>query len=385
MWGSLAIFPFFLTIAYLARVSGDPIHSMESLWTWSIGIALASILVGGIYLSVRAVLVSVAVLLGIFMLLLSNIESGLCAIFCFLAFLNGVSRENIRAWARYSFLFRVFLAIALVTSVLFLRMKFYQTSPSDPTPFFLMMTPWACVPLAWRIEKEVSGAETSSQLSVTDILSNDFWDRPPDDQDPTRRGGILGALVLSPVFLITAQVLAPKESGIGENCFWQWIMTGPLVLVGALFGFARSARWVLRIASAIFSLVLLMLACGIDGGWVSRLGVWLCVCCSGWAFCLLVYSWPQWTFPHSNRLFRLLQVNALTATTLLGNAIKGEIDIISLLFLVFLLTLPLWASVALAWCLRRDLCTSSENPKDAIAQDPQTNSPHDATDTFPTS
>ncbi len=184
VWGSLATFPFFLTLIYIVKIAvdqyGGNAQTLLPLWIWSIGSALASILIGGIWLSGRAVLMTVAVLLGLFMLrislvLLSEqednpywdqiIESGGCAGGCLVALCSLSLRERLLTWARHPFLFRVFLVIALSCSIFYVRMEFYQVFLSQPWLFLFVMTPWASVMLARQVSKNALLDEILSESS----------------------------------------------------------------------------------------------------------------------------------------------------------------------------------------------------------------------------
>jgi len=212
----------------------------------------------------------------------------------------------------------------------------------------------------------------------------------PDDLVPfIRRGGVWGAVAFSSivVFYCFSLGFALDEDRMSWGL---WVAIGISGLVSAFLGSRLSAQMVLGIVSLVFGLIML----GVVFSVLIRLQNWelaaeagLCVYCSACAFCILA-SPTLSRRPYPTRLFWFLLVNALAATVLLGIGLDWVRILLSHpgdLPLLFLMFLPFWASVALAGRLRQDLSVPPEIPKGALAQDPQTNSPHDATDTFPMS
>ncbi len=164
-----------------------------------------------------------------------------------------------------------------------------------------------------------------------------------------------------------------------------WVATGISGFVSAFFGFRLSARMALGIVSLAFGLIMF----GVVLTMLIRFQNWelaaeagLCVYCSGLAFCILASpALPKPPYP--TRLFWFLLVNALTATVLLGIGVDWVRILLSRpgdLFLLFLMLLPFWASVALARRLRKDLQASPVVPPELPVEPDPTGVPENKVD-----
>ncbi len=195
VWGSLAVFPFFLSLADLIRTVvdhyGGNARTILPLWAWILGIPVVSVLLGGILSSARTVLMIVSLLLGILMFPLSlhlfedreqflypvlAIMSELCVGCCFVTYCYTASRNNLLTWLRHSLLIKVLLFIALTANLVCVQLEFYQ--PVSSVFLLFVLTPWACVMLARQVQKTAflekdSPAGSGEESENTDLALPD--------------------------------------------------------------------------------------------------------------------------------------------------------------------------------------------------------------------
>lgn len=195
MWGFLVLYPFFLGLALQVgqviglEVGGRWIFStnrpLSPMWLWSTGFSLlASAFFGGFRSSERAVLMTVSLFYGLFMSLHSFLacagtvldkfetpylilvlEKCVCAISTMMGLYCVASPENLRKWSKYFLPVWFFLVNALYFNLMtgknFITMVkatlnwiiMARHRPVDILDLALFLIIWACVPLAWQVQR----------------------------------------------------------------------------------------------------------------------------------------------------------------------------------------------------------------------------------------